>query len=56
VTITLHESDSFDAAKCAASGFYDYWGIPVEVNLSEPLGGRALFDGSRSPPAARPYP
>lgn len=41
----MHTSDSFDRMKCA-----DRWyltGMPVEVHLSEPLGGRALFDGSQ---------
>jgi hypothetical protein len=56
VMITLRESDSYVATKCDPFSFYDYWGIPVQVHLSEPLGGRALFDGSSSPPAARPYP
>lgn len=54
VTITLRESDSFASVKCG--GFYDFWGQPVEVHMSEPLGGRALFDGSKFPPDARPYP
>jgi hypothetical protein len=56
VTITLHESESYVAARCHPFSFYDYWGLPVEVHLSGPLGGRALFDGSKFPPAARPYP
>jgi hypothetical protein len=31
VTITLHESDSFDTAKCGRQhAFYDLWGIPPE--------------------------
>jgi hypothetical protein len=54
--ITLHESDSYMAARCYPFSFYDYWGLPVEVHLSEPLGGRALFDGSKCSPATRPYP
>jgi hypothetical protein len=53
VTVTLHESDAYVATKCGLG--YDYWGIPVEIHLSEPLGGRAVFDGSSFPPAARPY-
>jgi hypothetical protein len=53
VTITLHQSSSFDASKCL--GWYDTWGLPVEINLREPLYGRTLLDGSSSPAAARPY-
>jgi hypothetical protein len=45
VTITLHRSDAFASAK-SCTAFYDYWGKPVEVHLSEPLGARWLFDGS----------
>ena len=47
---------SFDKDSSCRTGFYDYWGLPVAVQLSEPLGGRALFDGATFPPAARPYP
>jgi hypothetical protein len=54
VTITMHTRSSFDASAC--SGWYDFWGTPIEVHLSEPLDGRALFDGSTIPPGARPYP
>jgi hypothetical protein len=53
VTITLRTSDSFAAVKCGV--FYDFWGGGFEVHLSEPLGSRALFDGSSFPPVARPY-
>ncbi len=64
VTITLQPSDAFEHAdRCWSTvngrrvlGYildvYD----SVRVQLSEPLRGRALFDGSTSPPAARPYP
>lgn len=31
-------------------------GVIIPVQLSEPLGGRLLFDGSSSLPAVRPYP
>jgi hypothetical protein len=53
VTITLHQSSSFDASKCL--GWYDTWGLPVEISLREPLNGRTLLDGSSSPPRERPY-
>lgn len=64
VIITLHASDSFGCAGKMArplsggasiSCWYDTGGW-VPVHLSEPLGGRALFDGSTLPPAARPVP
>jgi hypothetical protein len=29
--------------------------VPAVIQLSEPLSGRTLLDGSTSPPAARPY-
>jgi hypothetical protein len=55
VTITLHTSDAYEARTAGKRvGFYDTGGW-VEVALGEPLGGRALFDGSRSPAEARPY-
>jgi hypothetical protein len=51
VTITMHTSASFgDVTKC---GGWMLSGTYVQVQLSEPLGGRALFDGSRFPPHAR---
>jgi hypothetical protein len=56
VTITMRIDDSYYQNAECGRGFYDYWGTPVAVPLSEPLGGRALFDGSTSPTAARPYP
>ena len=65
VIITMHMTDSFsESTRCVAHdrdsrlplvGNYlsgDYF----PVHLSEPLGGRALFDGAKFPPAARPYP
>ncbi len=55
VTITMRINDAYYRNPGCGSGFYDYWGLPVAVQLSEPLGGRALFDGSAFPPAARPY-
>jgi hypothetical protein len=62
VMITLHTTDAFGATHksftpatsglakvgCYLSGPY------LTVQLSEPLGGRRLFDGSQFPPAARP--
>jgi len=63
VTIQLRMSHDFDA-KCMSVdktgrlpvvGFY-LSGIYLAVQLEEPLAGRALLDGSTSPPAARPYP
>ena len=63
VTITMHTTDTFAATTDCGGGdepkgtigiMLDV-GIPVEVRLSEPLGGRALFSGGPSP-AARPYP
>lgn len=63
VTITMHTTDAF-AATTTCGGGNDMGmisavldvGIPVAVHLSEPLGGRALFDGASIPPDARPYP
>ena len=56
VTITMRINDSLSANPECGRGFYDYWGLPVAVQLREPLGGRALYDGSTVPVAARPYP
>ena len=51
VVITMHKTDAYAHAHCA--GFYTTnWS--GNVQLSEPLGGRALFDGSTSPPDPRP--
>ena len=57
VTIQLRMTDTA-AAACADSHLFAAYlsGIYLPVHLSEPLGGRALFDGSSSPAAARPYP
>lgn len=57
VMIQLRMTDTA-AARCADSHIVGTYlsGIYLPVQLSEPLGGRALFDGSSSPPAARPYP
>lgn len=61
VTITLRTSDAFDAV-CSETlngrrviGYILDVYASVRVPLTEPLGGRALFDGSTTPPAARPY-
>ncbi len=65
VTITMHMSDSPDYANCKSQqtphegslplvGGY-LTGIFVPIHLSEPLGGRALFDGSSSPPVERSF-
>jgi hypothetical protein len=54
VTITMRARSSFDAGACV--GWYDFWGTPVEVQLSAPLGGRVLFDGSTIPPSPRLHP
>ncbi len=64
VTITMHTTDAFgDVTKCyprdstgrSIVGWY-LSGTYFPVHLSQPLWGRALFDGSQLPPAARPYP
>jgi hypothetical protein len=63
VTITMHTTDAFAATTTCGGGNDNTGmfgimrdvGIPVAVQLREPLGGRALFDGSSSPSAARPY-
>ena len=39
VTITLNRSDAFATGE-SCNAFYDYWGKPLEVHLSEPLGAR----------------
>lgn len=64
VIITIQENEAFGAiTKCWTRddtgrliGSYFDTGTYLPVHLSEPLGGRALFDGSKFPPAARPYP
>lgn len=56
VTITLHTRLTVvcDSALPCVGSYLSTISIPVQ--LSEPLEGRALFDGSKFPPAARPYP
>lgn len=63
VTITMQMNDTVDTATCfgqASSdrlptvGFY-LMGLTYPIQLSEPLGGRALFDGSSFPPQGRGY-
>jgi hypothetical protein len=64
VTITLHTSDAFarnpnchSAGQGALSPVGTYLSpLSFPVQLNEPLGGRALFDGSQFPAAAHPYP
>ena len=68
VTITMHMTDaSIESTKqCVAQEPRNSSGLPLvgdylsgvyyQVHLSEPLGGRALFDGVVFPPQARPYP
>jgi hypothetical protein len=56
VMITLHSrlSGPCDTTTLPCVGRYlKTFFIPIQ--LSEPLGGRALFDGSTFPPTARPY-
>jgi hypothetical protein len=64
VTITMQMNDTVDTSTCFGQtspgrlptiGFY-LMGLTYPVQLSEPLDGRALFDGSSFPPQARPYP
>jgi hypothetical protein len=64
VTITMHTTDVFAVGTTCGGGnlgkgdvgvMLDV-GIPVEVLLSEPLRGRALFAGVSSGSLARPYP
>lgn len=51
VIITMRKTDAYASAHCG--GFYTTnWSGTVQ--LSEPLGGRALLDGSAFPPAPRP--
>ena len=68
VTITMHMTDatSESVKRCVALQPRNPSGLPLvgdylsgvyfPVHLSEPLGGRALFDGIAFPPQARPYP
>ena len=55
VMITLRDPHAVDCGALPCVGGYTTT-ISFPVQLSEPLGGRALFDGSAFPPAARPYP
>jgi hypothetical protein len=63
VTITMHMNDTPETAHCGSQqtphegslplvGGY-LMGVLVTVHLTEPLGGRTLFDGSSFPPAER---
>lgn len=58
VTITLRQADGFNPcdpgrATCIVSNTTEP--VYYEVQLSEPLRGRALFDGSADPARAWPY-
>jgi len=55
VIITLRDPHVVECKTPPCVGGYTTT-IPYPVQLSEPLGGRALFDGSAFPPEARPYP
>lgn len=65
VTITMHMSDTADTAGCSSQQAQHDGPLPIvggyltgvfrQVHLSEPLGGRMLFDGSSFPPAARAF-
>jgi hypothetical protein len=50
VTITMHARDSNHDTSCVC---WYLSGMNALVQLSEPLGGRQLFDGSKSPPHRR---
>ena len=63
VTITMHMNDTPEVAKCGSQqtphegslplvGGY-LMGVLFTVHLTEPLGGRALFDGFSFPPTER---
>lgn len=57
VMITLHSRISGVCATSTLPCVGSYLNtISIPIQLSEPLGGRALFDGSTFPPSARPYP
>ena len=51
VTITMQKTDAYTHAHCTSFYTTNWSG---KVQLSEPLGGRALFDGSTSPADPRP--
>jgi hypothetical protein len=50
VTITMHARDADHDPSCVC---WYLSGMNALVQLSEPLGGRQLFDGSKSPPHPR---
>lgn len=50
VTITMHAREANPDPSCAC---WVLSGMNALVQLSEPLGGRQLFDGSKSPPHPR---
>ena len=54
VIITMHTRDSYGCNSRTICSWFDTGGW-FQVLLSEPLAGRALFDGSKFPPEARPY-
>jgi 2',3'-cyclic-nucleotide 2'-phosphodiesterase (5'-nucleotidase family) len=51
VIITMRTTDAYDPAKCGSFYTTNWSG---KIQLSEPLAGRALLDGSTILPAARP--
>jgi hypothetical protein len=51
VTITMHSRYLFRTASCGGGWYLS--GMNAQVVLREPLGGRQLFDGSKSPPHPR---
>ncbi len=53
VIITLRDPHAVDCGALPCVGGYTTT-IPYPVQLSEPLGGRVLLDGSAFPPASRP--
>jgi hypothetical protein len=65
VTITMHMKDTAPPPPTSSSPCPPHLDLPVlggyrmgnlyRVQLREPLGGRALLDGSSFPPQARPY-
>ena len=65
VTITMHMNDTAPPPLTSSSPCPPHQSLPVlggyrmgnayHVQLREPLGGRALLDGSSFPPQARPY-
>ena len=51
VTITMHTREPLGDDEMCQYSFLS--GMAVRVQLSEPLGGRQLFDGSKTPPHPR---